>query len=88
MRKRTDMDESFAYEIRVAEYLDERWTMWFGGLAIIHPAGSDETILRGEMADQAALFGVLGKIRDRGLTLISVQRQSLPGAQPAWRKDP
>ncbi len=82
------MDESFAYEIRVAEYLDERWTKWFGDMEIIHPAGSKETILSGPMVDQAELFGVLGKIHDLGLTLISVQRQPLPGTQPAWRKDP
>ncbi len=82
------MDGPAQYEIVIAEHLDERWAQWFGGLAIIHSAGSNETILRGEMADQAALFGVLGKIRDRGLTLISVQRQSLPGAQPAQKKEP
>jgi hypothetical protein len=69
------MDEPACYEIRVAEQFDERLAKWFGELEIIHPAGSGETILRGEMADQPALFGVLGKIRDLGLTLISVQRQ-------------
>ena len=69
------MDEPARYEIRIAEHLDERWTKWFGGLEIIHAAESGETILRGEMSDQPALFGVLGKIRDLGLTLISVQRQ-------------
>ncbi len=81
------MDEPAHYEIRVAEYLEDRWTEWFADLEIVHPARSDETILRGELADQAALFGILGKIRDRGLTLISVQRQSLPEAQPARRKE-
>jgi hypothetical protein len=82
------MDEPAQYEIKVAEHLDERWAKWFGGLEIIHhPAGSKETILSGRMVDQAELFGVLGKIRDLGLTLISVQRQSPPGTQPALRKD-
>lgn len=69
------MDDPAHYEIRVAEHLDERWAKWFGDLEIIH-SESGETILRGEMVDQPALFGVLGKVRDLGLTLISVQRQS------------
>ena len=75
------MDEPACYEIRIAEQLDACWTEWFGGLEIVYTAQCDQTILRGEMADQPALFGVLGKIRDLGLTLISVQR--LPHAGPA-----
>lgn len=68
------MDQPAHYEIRIAEHLDERWIKWFGGLEIVQSAGSGETIFRGEMVDQPALFGVLGKIRDLGLTLVSVQR--------------
>ncbi len=73
------MDGPTRYEILVAEHVDERWGQWFGDLEILHPAGSYETIIRGEMVDQAALFGVLCKIRYRGLTLISVQRLSSLG---------
>ncbi len=62
------------YEIGIAEHLDERLAKWFGELEIVYSGESDETILRGELADQAALFGVIGKIRDLGLTLISVRR--------------
>lgn len=73
------MDEPVPYEIRVAEQLDERWAKWFGGLEIVHSAESGATILRGVMPDQPALFGVLSKVRDLGLTLISVQRlQEVP----------
>ena len=68
------MDQPAHYEIRIAEHLDERWVKWFGGLEITRSAESGETIFRGEMIDQPALFGVLGKIRDLGLTLVSVQR--------------
>ncbi len=68
------MDEPAHYEIRVAEPLDGRLAAWFGGVEIINTAEFDGTILRGEMIDQSALFGVLGKIRDLGLTLIAVQR--------------
>lgn len=68
------MDEPAPYEIRVAEHLDERWAEWFGQAEIIHSRDSGQTVLRTLVADQPALFGVLGKIRDLGLTLISVQR--------------
>ncbi len=68
------MDDPAHYEIRILEQLDEHWAAWFGGLSIVLLAESGGTILRGEIADQPALFGVLAKIRDLGLTLISVQR--------------
>ncbi len=68
------MDEPARYEIRIAEHLGKGWAKWFDGVEIAYSAESDETILRGEMADQPALFGVLGKIRDLGLTLILVRR--------------
>ena len=59
------------YEIRVKGHLDTRWAAWFDGLAIAH--GSDgTTIIHGPVADQAALHGLLQKIRDLGLPLISV----------------
>ncbi|MBI5304211.1 MAG: SRPBCC family protein [Chloroflexi bacterium] len=58
----------------MAEQLDDRRATWFGDLEIVHVAESTGTILRGVMVDQPALFGVIGKIRDLGLTLISIQR--------------
>ena len=70
------MDEPAHYEIRVAERFDDRLAAWFGGLAIVSDADFDGTVLRGEMLDQSALFGVLGKMRDLGLTLILVQRKT------------
>ena len=80
------MDEPAHYEIRVAEHFDKRLAEWFGDMEIVHVAGSDETILHGEMIDQPALFGVLGKVRDLGLTLISVQRLSPSRSHPSQRK--
>ena len=59
------------YEIRVKGHLDTRWAAWFDGLAIT-PGGDGTTIIHGPVADQAALHGVLQKIRDLGLPLISV----------------
>ena len=60
------------YEIRVAGVLDSRWAAWFNGLQISSKGG--ETVIRGLLADQPALHGLLTKVRDLGLCLISVRR--------------
>jgi hypothetical protein len=60
-----------AYQIRLKEKLDQRWSDWLGGLKMIHEANG-ETVLVGEVVDQAALHGLLSKVRDLQLTLISV----------------
>jgi hypothetical protein len=68
---RHEPDAPAHYELRVAERLHESWAPWFSGLALTH--GDDgTTILRGFVTDQSALHGVLAKVRDLGLTLISV----------------
>ncbi len=61
------------YEIRIKGHLDASRSAWFDGLTITH-AEKDETILAGPLADQAALWGVLAKVRDLGLGLIYVRR--------------
>jgi hypothetical protein len=59
------------YEIRLKGHLGIRWAAWFDGLSIAH--GSDgTTTIHGQVADQAALHGLLQKVRDLGLPLISV----------------
>ena len=59
------------YEIRVKGHLGTRWAAWFDGLSIAR--GSDgTTTIHGQVADQAALHGLLQKVRDLGLPLISV----------------
>jgi hypothetical protein len=61
------------YEIRVEGHIHQRWSDWFSGLTIsCLPTG--ETILSGRLVDQAALHGVLMKIRDLRLVLVSVNR--------------
>jgi len=60
------------YEIRVAGVLDARWAAWFDGLQV--GSQEDETIISGLLADQPALHGLLTKVRDLGLCLISVRR--------------
>ena len=59
------------YQIRLKERLDQHWSAWLGGLSVIHEANG-ETVLTGEVVDQAALHGLLSKVRDLQLTLISV----------------
>ena len=59
------------YRIRLKEQLDQHWSSWLGGLMVVHEANG-ETVLTGEEVDQAALHGLLSKVRDLQLTLISV----------------
>ncbi len=60
------------YEIRVAGVLDDRWAEWFNGLQV--SGHGEETAIRGLLADQPALHGLLTKVRDLGLCLVSVRR--------------
>jgi hypothetical protein len=62
------------WEIRLKGHLDARWGEWFGGLTITK-AGDGTTVLRGPVADQAALHGLLRKVRDLGLPLVSVTQR-------------
>jgi hypothetical protein len=61
------------YQIRIKGHLDPQWTDWFGGLTITLE-DNGETLLTGPVVDQAALHGVLRKVRDLGLPLLSVIR--------------
>jgi hypothetical protein len=61
------------YEIRLGGHLEPRWVAWFDGMTIAGRADGT-TVLRGEVADQAALHGLIQRSRDLGLPLISVRR--------------
>ena len=61
------------YEIRVQAQLDPTWADWFAGFTISYDT-DDSTILRGSIVDQAALHGVLIRVRDLSLTLLSVNQ--------------
>ena len=60
------------YEVRVEGELGGRWSEWFGGLRI--ESGGGGTIISGTLPDQSALYGVLDKVRDLGLCVITVRR--------------
>jgi hypothetical protein len=59
------------YQIKVRGHLDPKWRDWFDGFSI-EPQANDETLLTGAVEDQAALHGILAKIRDLGLSLLMV----------------
>jgi len=59
------------YEIRVRGLLDSHWSAWFEGLTLT-PLANGETLIAGPIQDQAALHGILAKIRDLSLHLLSV----------------
>ena len=64
-------DQPTVYEIRLKGQLDHQWTDWFGGLAITLEDNGD-TLLSGPVVDQAALHGLLRKVRDLGMPLLSI----------------
>jgi hypothetical protein len=64
------------YEIRLTGRLDARWATWFDGFTVDHE-GDGITLIRGLVADQAALHGLLQRVRDLGLPLVSVARTSI-----------
>ena len=66
-----DRHEPGRYEIRLKGHLDRRWAAWFDGLSLTHQSDGT-TVIHGPIADQAALHGLLQKVRDVGLPLVSV----------------
>jgi hypothetical protein len=74
---KTDPGEPMVYQIRIKGHLGPQWTDWFGGLTITLEDNGD-TLLTGPVVDQAALHGLLKKVRDLGLPLISAIRVKSP----------
>lgn len=79
-------DEAAVYYIRLKGHLGAQWADWFGGLTIILEDNGD-TLLSVSVADQAALHGLLKKVRDLGIPLISLNRAApaqavIPDARP------
>lgn len=70
---KSDLSQPLIYEIKIEGYLGQQWTDWFGGLTITLQ-NNGATLLTGPVVDQAALYGLLKKVRDLGMPLISVNR--------------
>jgi hypothetical protein len=70
----TDPSQPEVYQIRIKGHLGPRWADWFGGLSITLEDNGD-TVLTGSVVDQAALHGLLKKVRDLGMPLVSVNRE-------------
>lgn len=68
---KTDPSHAMVYQIRVKGHLGSQWTDWFGGLTVTME-DNGETLLTGPVVDQAALHGLLKKVRDLGMPLVSV----------------
>ena len=77
LKPKTDPSEPMVYQIRLQGHLGYQWTEWFEGLTIT-PSDNGETLLTGPVVDQAALHGLLKKVRDLGIPLLSV-KQVIPG---------
>jgi hypothetical protein len=82
-----DRPEARRYEIRLTGHLDTHWAAWFDGLAVSRESDGT-TLISGPIADQAALHGLLQRVRDLGLPLVSVTRdetQSSSSPTPTGR---
>ena len=70
---RSPDDTPARYQFQVRGTLDPRWSIWFDQLAITHDAEGN-TLLAGPVSDQAALYGLINRLRDLGMTLLAVAR--------------
>jgi hypothetical protein len=82
MSSRSTGDDAGRYEIRVKGHLDARWATWLDGMSLT-PESDGTTNVHGPVVDQAALHGLLQKLRDTGLPLVSVTQ--VEPDQPAER---
>jgi hypothetical protein len=72
LNPKTDPGQTMVYQIKIKGHLGSEWTDWFGGLTITLEDNGD-TLLTGPVVDQAALHGLLRKVRDLGMPLLSVK---------------
>ena len=73
LNQKTDPSHPTVYEIKVEGHLGDQWSDWFGG-AIITLEGNGDTLITSSVTDQAALYGLLKKVRDLGMPLVWVKR--------------
>lgn len=77
---KTDPDQPVVYQIRIKGYLSSQWADWFEGMTVMREENGD-TLLTGPVIDQAALHGLIKKVRDLGLPLLSVKRTDTASEQ-------
>ena len=77
---RREADQPTVYQIRIKGHLSRQWTDWFEGLTLTLEEDGD-TLLTGQVTDQAALHGLLKKVRDLGVPLLSVNC-----VEPGWQE--
>lgn len=78
MSHTSNSDQPVVYEIRIAGHLPPQWSDWFAGFTVtLQPDGT--TLLSGPVIDQAALYGLLKKVRDLGMPLLAVNAESIKG---------
>ncbi len=78
MREHRGRDTKVVYEFKVRGHLGEQWCDWFGDLQMAYE--EDETVLWGAVPDQAALYGIIARLGNLGLTLVSVNRRAAEAA--------
>jgi hypothetical protein len=84
-KRKQEVYEESQYEIRIRGHLDDRWTGWFEGLTLTLEQNGD-TLISGQGIDQPALFGLLRKVRDTGMLLVSVNRITASRDNPSGDK--
>jgi hypothetical protein len=82
----TERDERIVYQIRVRGVLDAEWSDWFDEMAV-SPQANGDTLLTGPVRDQSALHGILAKIRDLGVPLLSLTRIKAASGKGASVRD-
>jgi hypothetical protein len=83
LEPQADLGQAMAYRIRIAGQLDARWADWFEGLTITLDGG--DTLITGRVIDQAALHGLLRRVRDLGVPLVSVTPVTTDDTTPLHR---
>jgi hypothetical protein len=83
--RKNNSNTPIVHEIKIKGHLDSQWTDWFEGLTISLDE-NDDTLLTGPVIDQAALHGLLKKVRDLGMPLVSVNRVQVNESHPSSLK--
>ena len=70
-------------EIRIEEHLNKGWMDWLGDFTIVHTE-QNQTLLTGSVQDQAALYGLIAKLRDLGVEIVSINYRRQPSGEKSW----